>query len=544
MSTVINKPMDNRLFNIDLLILNKDNSKYLKEVNKLNIFENNTNNFEESGLYSQSIFGPIGTKERMNNIAVIDLGIGILHPLIFQTLSSLKRLYGEIMSGSKYAVFKADERDFVLSTKDDGETGMAFFLKHLPELKLEANDSDQRLYRVGLVNKYIKPDALNYRWVVLPAGMRDYIVDENGVPSEDEVNDMYRRLMIYASTLKNITLSGANIKLVDNTRYKMQMLISNIFDHFKNILEGKSGFIQNKWAKRAITYGTRNVITASPVSISDLNDPDRITMNNTIVGLYQYCKAITPITLNKVHTRFINKIMDANTNNALLVNKTTLKSEMVEIDIKDRDEWLSQEGLVNILNKIGQEDIRPLPVTISDHYLLLLHDTGDNITVYFDTKNIPDGVNISELRPITYAELFYIAIFDITSKYPAFVTRYPVTGLGSIYPTFPYVKTTIVGRTIKLTMDGVGDDKVVKEYPIAGNEYVNSIGVHYTAIPRLGADFDGDTVGFNIVFSDESILEIKNKLNSKDFYLDTNGNLTQSIDNNVLKLVLAHMTDN
>ena len=58
----------------------------------------------------------------------------------------------------------------------------------------------------------------------------------------------------------------------------------------------------------------------------------------------------------------------------------------------------------------------------------------------------------------------------------------------------------------------------------------------------LDNKFDGDTCSFTCVLTDESISEIEDLLNSKDFYVGVNGKITFSASNDVSDLVFAEMT--
>ena len=77
-------PINKTPFNIDLLILDKNKTKQLKPITKLNIFETSSQNFDPDGLYSTEIFGPVGSELRNDSFAYIDLKIKILHPLVYQ----------------------------------------------------------------------------------------------------------------------------------------------------------------------------------------------------------------------------------------------------------------------------------------------------------------------------------------------------------------------------------------------------------------------------------------------------------------------------
>ena len=75
------------------------------QVKVLDVFQNNTRDFHEEGLFSTSIFGRVGSNERLTRFGYIDLRIPILHPRIFSRLCALKQLYKEIMAGKEYAIW-------------------------------------------------------------------------------------------------------------------------------------------------------------------------------------------------------------------------------------------------------------------------------------------------------------------------------------------------------------------------------------------------------------------------------------------------------
>ena len=93
------KPMNQKLFNLDLLILDDQMAKQMKEVKSLAIFQSSKKEFDPEGLFSVQIFGPIGHEQRSQMPAYIDLKIPILHPLVFRTLISLKAAYLDILEG-------------------------------------------------------------------------------------------------------------------------------------------------------------------------------------------------------------------------------------------------------------------------------------------------------------------------------------------------------------------------------------------------------------------------------------------------------------
>jgi len=474
-------------FNIELLFLNNNNIKQLKQVKSLNIFEPNTKIFAVDGLFSQEIFGTVGSPIRNEKFGYVDMGLPIIHPLVYRALIKLKSFYADILSGKKYAVFDTDIMDFTLAPEEDGSTGYAFFIKHLPKIEFKDNDSDTRRYNIAMIKKYYSDKSnLMDKWLVSPAGLRDYTVDENNQPSEDEVNTIYRKLIGTSNLLNGLKVDPDNMDIYDTLRYKLQNITLEIYEYYENLLKGKKKFLQGKWTKRAIVHGTRNVITALSIVSEDLNSENKAGFNSTIIGLYQYIEAINPITKYHIINKFTNRIFNRENNVAILVNPKTMETEHITIKIGTRDKWISDEGLDSTISKMGQDAYRSKPITVDDNYLMLIYDDGKNIELVYNTANLSDDINKKYLRPITYGELFYLAIYDVRNKYPGYMTRYPVTGVGSIYPSIPYVKTTVLSRTVTMKENGI--TKKIYEYPIIGEKYYNSLSPSVQHIGNMGGD--------------------------------------------------------
>jgi len=473
-------------FNIDILILDKGILKQLGQITNLAIMKSSTKDFTDDGLFSTTIFGPVGSDERNVTFGYIDLKYPILHPLIFQLLGTLKVLYKDVMNGKRYAKWDNKEKDLVETTREEGRTGYQFMMEHVHKIKFHDNDSDERAFKIKLIKKYTNDTMMLDHWLVLPAGLRDYTVDDDGTPKEDEINDLYRKLIATVNSLNSISVDKNNLDLIDPIRVKIQNITLEIYEYIKVLLDGKSKFIQGKWTKRAITYGTRNVITSVPSSIDDIDNVDKPGFNDTIIGLYQYISAISPVIKYYVHTKFINKIINSESTIATVVDPKTMQTINTTIDASKRDEWLSYEGLDGIINKLSQEVIRTEPVMLDKYYMLLIYDDGKTVMPVFNTETLSDDYNRKYLRPITYAELFYISIYEIRKKYPAYLTRYPVVDLGGIYPTKLYLKTTVNGRTVKFVMGGI--ESTMVEYPVLTEKFYNSLSPHLSKLEKLVGD--------------------------------------------------------
>lgn len=529
-------------FNIDLLVLKDADVKNIRPVKVHDIFEGFTKNFHVDGLFSVETFGKVGEEKRNRLFSYIDTRISVFHPVIFKALCDLKGLYGEIMSGKAYAIFDPVTKDFVRSDAIEGSTGYNFFVSNFKQLTFEERPSAKREFNIKLINKY-RDNCMLDKLVVLPAGLRDYVIDEaSGKPSQDEINGMYLKVLSISGVIENVD-AKVNAEYLDSARFNLQIAIMDIYDYIKNMLEGKSKLILGKWAARKVFDSTRNVITSYIPDSQELHSPKTVGANQTVIGLYQYMRMILPLAVKHVRDTFLSDIFVGPNSPAILINKKTMKREAVHLDPEYFDEWMTYEGLEKVFARFSEENLRHEPLEIGEHYLGLMYDDGKNYRFVQDPTELPEDRDPKFLRPMTFAELLYLSVYKDSSETPCFITRYPVTGYGSIYPSYVYLKTT-VKSTIRqeLGPDWQPTAHTAYEFPINGEQFYNSVSPGVTHLSRLTADFDGDTVSATATWTDESKAEIKEKLNSKNYYVGVNGKMTFSAGNDITDLVLSNMT--
>jgi len=530
-----------RLFNIDLLIPDRKITQLLGEITTLAIFENNSKTFNQFGLFSTSIFGELGNDVRLVKFGYIDLKIKVLHPLIYQHVCSLSSIHEGIFKGTTYAEFDNETNMFKTSDRTSGSTGYEFFIKHIDKLQYRETDSVQRKIKIKLVKKYANTQHLLNAFLVLPAGLREYVVDDNGSPSEDEINKFYRKILATANTLSNTNVDK-NISMLDSLRYNLQISICSVYDYISDtLLDGKNKYVQGKFAKRGMAFGTRNVITPGTQFIKRLDDPNNIKPNQSVIGVYQLAASLLPIVKNMINRVVTSKFFSSTTTSAILVNPLSLTTNTIEIKTKYRDEWTTTAGLDNIINMLKHEDTRLSPVMVGDQYLCLLYDNGSTVELIYDTRSLDETYDTKLLRPITYLELLYIVLVTVYKNYPGLLTRYPAIEEGSVFPTYWYLKSTTVGREVTLIVPGLGN-LMVNEYPVLTEEPFMSMSLHVAHLARAGADFDGDKMGGVTLYTDDAINEIKAFFGNTLNYVTASGEIVYSNSNPVNELVMAYLT--
>lgn len=478
-------------FNIFLLAVEDSTLTGMKPVTTQDIFDGLSKNFHDDGLYSTTIFGKVGDERRKRRFSYIDIKVPVFHPVIYRALVALKRIYGEILSGKAYAVWNDELKDFVSSTPMDGETGYAFFMKYWDKIEHQRRPSAIRDEYIKLIEKYktefkaVCPDKI----IVLPAGMRDFEIQGDGRYSEEEVNGLYKKLLAQSGTIPR-NIDPEDIVIYNSTRMALQRTFNEIYDLFESMIKGKKKLMMGKWAGRKIFNGTRNVITSMSVTTDTIGDAGNLKFNDTIIGLYQFMKATLPVSKYKLKTGFLSKVFTGPNTPALLVNKKTLKSEMVDVKPEIFDSWMTDEGLERVISRYGEESLRRMVLEVHGHYIGLVYKDQGFFKIIQDIDEVPDGFDRSKVYPLTFVELMYISVYDGSNKYPLFVTRYPITGPHSIYPSMSYLKTTTLSEKRTPLDDNWTpmEDSVAYQYPILDAPFVESMSPHASKLAVLGAD--------------------------------------------------------
>lgn len=479
-------------FNIQLLQGRKGVVSLLKEVNSLDIFDNpGSSNFHASGLFSTEIFGRVGSDERDRTFGYVNLKTSILHPLVWSLLQRVKGLYQGILTGKEFGKWDGKLKDFVKSDDVEGDTGYAFFMEHWEELKIPEGKSPIRQKRVKLLNQY-RTEAINEHILVMPAGLRDVDVS-GGRVKEGEINEHYRRLISISNTVASTTYKDTSV--FNKARVSQQLAFNEIYNTIETLLSGKKGFLAAKWASRNIINGTRNVISAMDPSIADLDDIHAPTANDTIAGLWQVSRGALPIFIKALKDGILAPIFGSGEGSAKLIDVKTLKSEFANITPKTFDKWNTLEGLEKVIASLSTVSLRSKPVMVEGRYLALVYKPKKTkvFKIFYDIEELPEGMDVADVHPITYFELIYLAYYRDVNKLKGLPTRYPIEGEGSIYPSRIYLKTTVVSESRtelddewKPYSDG---DHEASVYPQFHPEaYVDTTIIHPSRLANNGGD--------------------------------------------------------
>lgn len=447
------------------------------------------------------------------------------------------------MAGDAYAQWSEKEQDFIRSNPIDGETGYHFFIRHFSQIKIKDTNTVKRNQLIRLLDKY-REQCLNTYIIVMPAGLRDVEFD-NGRMNVDDTNAFYRKLISLSNNITDSAIRNSP-ELMDTTRFAIQNTFVELYEHLSNMIEGKKKLLLGKWASRRIFNGTRNVITAITAGGRYLGNKDDVRFNNTVIGLFQMIKAILPIARNRIKNGYLSQVFQDPSVPVKLINPATLETEEVYVDPSYFDQFQSDEGIDKLINQFAPEAVRHNPVTIDGKYIGLMYKGPDNtFKIFNDINDLPSDRSRDNVEPLTFGQLLYCSTYPVLNGvHPITVVRYPIAGTGSTPLSFPYTKTTVTSE-VRYELDDnwqITENKAVC-FPMTGDTWHNALSPSTSLLAGLRADFDGDTMSANAVYSDEAMDEAKNFLNSFKAYINTSGQFTRSMAFDTVNFCMHNLSD-
>jgi len=400
--------------------------------------------------------------------------------------------------------------------------------------------------------------------VVTPAGTRDYVVDASGRGSSEDINALYATLLTYARSID--PRSGDDLAY-DTVRFAIQKKCLEIFEHLENILSGpsggKRGLLQRKLGSRNLALGARNVISAATFHSDSPDSPTFHDVMTTKLPLVVALKAFQPVVVYWLRHFFLNAILNPEIDQIAMIDPETGKTSFQTISSKEKDLFTTSEGLSKLITLFTYPSLRNKPVIVHNDknksfYLYYVYEEDD--AIYFTRSkssfvenyeaHFGKSPDADALRPITYAEMFYIAAHTALTQSGSEkqdklveICRYPAIEIGSAYLSRSMVMSTEPSRTVRVGHLAEGLNMVVYPmYPILDAEYVDSTILHPAWLTGLGGDYDGDMVSNNGVMNDASLIEGDEYLHSARSLLLPSGNIGPTIATDVTKLVFHNLS--
>lgn len=538
--------MANKAFNVRVMDVKDFIKRHLcQEVKSTFITEPSSRQFHHEGVFSEDIFGQLNTPDRLSRFGYINLNTTIIAPVLFRMVKTLAPWHIDVMAGRQKAFFNHRTGELTKSNTDEGDTGYSFYIEIFPFIKFTESKSISRSEKIDVLNKTRKT-GLYMSYLVEPAGLRDVMEDQSGRQTIEDINKLYIQLLAYTKSLS----SNPTSRIYDPIRFNIQSKAVEIYAYIDNLIDGKRGFLRGQFGHRNIALGTANVITATSYSANSPDDPQFLKPTDTRIGLYQCMKGNQPTIIHYLKTVFFNDTFGTDLDQTIipLTDPKSLQLVYAEVTEEEREHFVNEDEIVSMISRYQSFDFRTQPVTVYDvsgkkHYLRMLYDDGKNVSLFRsidDLKSFKPDFKSEYIRPMTYVDMFYMSSYPaLLGKY-CFITRYPVLGDGSCYPSGIHIATTTPARVVNFR-DISGHSPftlTLPEYPILGKPYVDGVSLASPRLAGLGADHDGDRVSVNFVLTEDANAEVAEYLDSPRSMVDTNANLISSSSTDLIDYAL------
>lgn len=475
----------------------------LQEVSTGNMFGRSLTSPDENGLISYEIFGNPGTPERRKTFAYIDLGDIFVHPMAMDCLVSLKRVIKDIVYGEgRYFVkdgniVKLTEKNKPTEKVDIGN-GCHWLKRNLRKINFDKDGASAKVKERVAFIKNIKDDEIFIdKWIVIPAYYRD--VDYN-TRKKNDINLRYQSLISQAKAVRQAVQMLGKGEVTDSHR-KIQDKLDEIYTYFITFIGGTKAFMQRHALGKAIDYSARMVISTAQIAS---NSPDEMScdFSHSAVPLSMVLECFDPF----IQYGFKQFVRNQIGGSDYIYEKT--KNGFVRIPLASHwEQCLLKENIQKVIKLYTDSKEHRL-----DYFTVEAED-GRQIPLGYISEEVVTSTDGEEItthnsRPITLCEMFYMIAMDTVKDKSIMITRYPIEDYQNIYPSlmnimpFERTKKKVINGVEYPRFPDITENDIAHRYEsTAGENFNDTLHLFPTYLKALGADFDGDTVTVQGVFS-------------------------------------------
>ncbi len=231
----------------------------LKEVTSNSIY-GAKNKLDVGGLFSEEIFGLLGSQERRRKFGWIDLKFKFIHPECYTYVTRLDPVLSQIINNKKSFTVN-DIGEIIPALGDEGETGLFFLINNLEKI-----DFKKFKKRKPDLYKYVMKNFNNIfisKYIILPAGIRDIQISASTGKTMiqfSEITELYQRLIQQIKILPE-DLSMLTAEFIGPMIQQIQKSLLEVNTWFKNRMKGKEGLIRGTVGSKTVDYSGRFVVT-------------------------------------------------------------------------------------------------------------------------------------------------------------------------------------------------------------------------------------------------------------------------------------------
>jgi DNA-directed RNA polymerase beta' subunit len=232
-----------------------------------------TGDFHREGLFSEQIFGPVGSLDRRKTYSYINLNSKVIHPTALKLLTQLDRKIEKFISTEDTFIVTKDGR---LEQSDEGVTGILNFIKLFPKIKFRGETKDRERFIIVLNTSFKAGTLFINKIPVIPPDHRPIFKDEHGNPVVDSLNDYYLTVLRRSFSMRS---AGAG-PLYDLLNYGMQKAIVDLDEFIKSKIGKKAGLIRSQILGKRTDFSGRAVITPGPqLKVNEIGIPLKLAVS-------------------------------------------------------------------------------------------------------------------------------------------------------------------------------------------------------------------------------------------------------------------------
>lgn len=229
----------------------------LKEVKSAKI-EGRGGRLDSEGLFSEEIFGRMGSPTRRNTFGYIDLHVKVIHPECWDIITGLNPMISKLLLGKKK--FIINEIGDLEESPDNfiGISGIKSFIDNFDKLNLKIIGKKKPDY-VKFINKNLNKIFID-KILVLPAGVRDIQLSSSTnkkTITSSEVNTLYEELLQQTKTIDANFLDFLDDETVKNIVGAIQRKVIEINRWVEERLKGKNGILRGGLLSKTVDYSGR-----------------------------------------------------------------------------------------------------------------------------------------------------------------------------------------------------------------------------------------------------------------------------------------------
>lgn len=488
------------------------------------------------GLLSYEIFGRT-VEDRTETFAYMDLQGHFLHPLVYKTWRRMDRKIESIVSGIVKVSVKNGE---LVPDPEKGWTGLDALYAHFNELKFKRKDSATQNERADFLRSLNREEAFCTKWCVIPAFYRDMQLNKSssGVVTVHEITREYSKLLRLCRSLKS-DFSSLNI-ITNATRNKIQQQLVTLYsDYFIKEIKGKDGMFRKFVMGKSVDYSCRLVISTALFEGQRPSDM-KVDFEHVGMPLAATLTCFFPFVIKWLKDYFRNNLENVKDKFPVKVNGQVEYVKLTNIE-KYNDEFFTK--IIDSFLHSYSDRISTIPLENDKGYDVKMRIIGNMATL--DNSNI---VNVDSTlnRECTWADLLYMAAWDVTRDKHVLVTRYPLEDYFGIFPCKFNVLST--AKTVPMKIGS----RFYPFYPIINTNaskeevstmFIDTLSMSNAYLSGLGADFDGDQVTVRGVFAIQSNQSSNEIMYKKQNFLDISCNLKRSTEREAIQTLYQLTAD-